>query len=274
MRIAGSVFVVTGAGNGIGREVALGLLRGGARVAGVDLSAGALAETGELAGVGQRLSVHTVDLTDRTAVSGLPGAVRAAHSQIDGLVHVAGIIQRFVPVAELTFEDIDKVMEVNLTGTVNINKVFLDDLLARPAAALVNVSSMGGLVPFPGQTAYSASKGGVKLWTEGLQAELADTNVTVTVVFPGAIATDIAARSGASDATASTADSPIKMTSAPEAARQIVEAIGTGRARVRIGSDAKLLDRLTRLMPTRSIQLIAKKMASAAAAAQPSREDA
>lgn len=266
MNITGGVFVVTGAGNGIGRKVALDLLGRGARVAAADLSESGLAETAALAAAGDRLTLHPVDITDRTAAAALADAVRTAHGHVDGVVHVAGIVQRFVPVADLTFEDIDRVLAVNLGGTVNITKVFLPDLLARPRAALVNVSSMGGLVPFPGQTAYGASKAAVKLWTEGLQAELAETNVAVTVVFPGAIATDIIRNSGAGTATAAAADSPIKMTSPQDAARQIVDAIAKGTPRVRIGKDARLLDRLSRLMPTRSIRLIAKKMAAAAAA--------
>lgn len=267
MDLAGKVLVVTGAGNGIGRQVAVELLRRGARVAGVDLSEAGLAETAAMVNAGDRLSLHAVNITDRDAVVALPDAVRKAHGVIDGLVHVAGIVQRFVPVAELTFDDIDRVLTVNLGGTVNMNKVFLSELLARPAAALVNVSSMGGLVPFPGQTAYGASKGAVKLWTEGLQAELADSNVAVTVVFPGAIATDIVRNSDAGTASAAAGDAPIRMTSPEDAARQIVDAIASGAPRVRIGRDARLLDRLVRLMPTKAIRLIAKKMASAAAAA-------
>lgn len=270
MNISGRTFVVTGAGNGMGRETTLELLRRGAKVAGVDMREESLKETGELAGAGDRYTIHVADLTDRDRVFELPAEITAAHGSIDGLVHVAGVIQRFVPVQELTLDDIDTVLNVNLWGTINVNKAFLEMLVARPEAALVNVSSMGGFIPFPGQTAYSASKAAVKLWTEGLQAELRDTGIAVTVVHPGAIATDITRLSGVSDATAETAgeDSPIKMTAPAEAGRQIVEGIAKGSPRVRIGNDAKLLDRLARLMPTRSIDIIAKKMAQAAAAGQ------
>lgn len=267
MNIFGKTFVVTGAGNGIGREVAIELLGRGAKVAGVDLSAEGLEETAARAGAGDRFSTHPMDITDRDAVDALPEAVRAAHGEVDGLINVAGIIQRFVPIAELSIDEIERVFNVNIWGTVNTNKAFLDVLMARPEAALVNVSSMGGLIPFPGQSAYSASKGAVKLWTEGLQAELADTNVAVTVVFPGAIATNIAQLSGVSDAAVDTTDSAVKMTPPDQAGREIVDAVAKGSPRVRIGSDARLLDRLQRLMPTRSIQMIAKRMASAAAAA-------
>lgn len=267
MEVSQKTFVVSGAGNGIGRETALDLLRRGARVAGVDVREESLRETGELAGAGERFSIHVADLTDRGRVFELPQEIAAEHGTIDGLVHVAGIIQRFVPVRELTIEDIDTVLDVNLWGTIYINKAFLEVLLARPAAALVNVSSMGGFIPFPGQTAYGASKAARKLWTEGLQAELQGTSVAVSVVHPGAIATDITRLSGVCDVTAAgaEADSPIKMTPPAQAGKEIVEAIIKGSPRVRIGKDARLLDRLSRLMPTRAIQIIAKKMAEAAA---------
>lgn len=262
MIIRNRVFVVTGAGNGIGRQVVFELVHRGARVAAVDLSATGLEETAALAAAGDRVSLHTTDITDRAAVEALPAAVEATHGHFDGVINVAGIIQRFVPVRDQTFDDIEKVVAANLWGTINVDKVFLAGLLTRPEAALVNISSMGGLVPFPGQTAYSATKGAVKLWTEGLQAELAGSNVKVTVVFPGAVATDIAQHSGVTSLDVSSADSSVRMTSPEEAARQIVEAIEKGRSRVRIGTDAKVLDWLSRLMPTSSIRMTAKKMSS------------
>ncbi len=103
MEITGKVFVVTGGGNGIGREVVLELLRKGARVAALDLSEGGLAETSELAKAGDRLTTHIVNIADRKAVEKLPAAVAKAHGQVDGLVNVAGIIHRFAPISELTF---------------------------------------------------------------------------------------------------------------------------------------------------------------------------
>nr|WP_324651509.1 SDR family NAD(P)-dependent oxidoreductase [Georgenia sp. H159] len=97
MEIAGKVFVVTGGGNGIGRAVVLDLLGRGARVAAVDLSEAALRETEQLAAGAGRLTTHVVDLADRDAVEALPAAVITAHGQVDGVLNVAGIIQRFVP---------------------------------------------------------------------------------------------------------------------------------------------------------------------------------
>lgn len=266
MQITDKVFVVTGGGNGIGREVVLELLRRGGRVAALDLSETGLAESAELASAGDRLTTHVVDIADRDAVEKLPKAIEKAHGAADGLVNVAGIIQPFVKVAELGYDQIERVMNVNFWGTVTTTKTFLPGLLSRPAAAIVNVSSMGALAPVPGQAAYGASKAAVKLLTEALFAELQGTNVAATVVFPGAIGTNITGNSGVAipdRGAAAPADAGAKarkVTSAAEAGRVIVDAIEKGSYRVRIGSDATMLDRLSRLAPRRATLLIAKQM--------------
>jgi NAD(P)-dependent dehydrogenase (short-subunit alcohol dehydrogenase family) len=266
MQIADRVFAVTGAGNGIGRQVALELLRRGGRVAAVDLSDRGLAETAALAATtGGRLTAHVVDITDRAAVEKLPGEVTAAHGQVDGLLNVAGIVQRFARVHDLSFEDIERVMAVNFWGVLHTSKAFLPALLERPQACLVNVASMGALVPIPGQGAYGASKAAVKLLTEGIYAELRGTAVAVTVVFPGGVGTDILANSGVSRG-ARGSDKPTgtgsKLTSPEDAGRQICDAVVKGSYRVRIGGDARMLDRLSRLMPQRATALVADRMKS------------
>jgi NAD(P)-dependent dehydrogenase (short-subunit alcohol dehydrogenase family) len=263
MQISDKVFVVTGGGNGIGREVALELLRRGGRVAAVDLNEAGLAETASLASVpAERISIHPVNIADRAAVEALPAAVLAAHGQIDGVVNVAGIIQPFVRLHELPYEQIERVMNVNFWGTVHIDKSFLPHLLERSEASLVNVSSMSALVPVPGQSAYGASKAAVKSLTEGLYAEMRGTNVAVTVVFPGAVGTNITGNSGVTvpGMKPQPGEKPRKITSPVDAGRQIVDAVAKGTPRVRIGGDARMLDRLGRLMPTKSIELIADKM--------------
>jgi NAD(P)-dependent dehydrogenase (short-subunit alcohol dehydrogenase family) len=119
VEITGKAFVVTGGGNGIGREVVHALLGRGGRVAAVDLRGEGLAETAALAAAGDRLSTHAVDIADRPAVAKLLGAVQKAHGAVDGLVNVAGIIHQFKPISELTFDEIERVMNVNFWGTVN-----------------------------------------------------------------------------------------------------------------------------------------------------------
>jgi short-subunit dehydrogenase len=262
MQIENRVFVVTGGGNGIGREVVLELIARGGRVAAVDRSESGLAETRRLAGKG--ISTHVVDLTDRDAVAALPVAVVEAHGQVDGLINVAGIVQRFARVEELGFEEIERVMAVNFWGVLATTKAFLPLLRERRRACLVNVSSMGALAPVPGQSAYGASKAAVKLLTEGLYGELRGTRVAVTVVFPGGVGTDILANSGV-DMPArgpESAGTGSKLTSPADAGRQIVAAVEKGSYRVRIGGDARLLDRLSRLMPQRATALVADRMKS------------
>jgi NAD(P)-dependent dehydrogenase (short-subunit alcohol dehydrogenase family) len=262
MQITDRVFVVTGGGNGMGREVTLGLLKRGARVAAVDLNEAGLAETATMAAAGDRLTTHALNVSDRKAVLALPAAVTKAHGQVDGLFNVAGIIQPFVKINDLDFDVIERVMNVNFWGVVNMSKAFLPTLLARPSAGLLNVSSMGGFLPVPGQAAYGASKAAVKLFTEALFAELQGTNVAVTVVFPGGVGTNITANSGVEipNMDALSGGKQPKTTTPADAGRQIIEGMEKGSFRVRIGSDAKFMDRFSRLNPKRATLLIANQM--------------
>lgn len=260
MKIADHVFVVTGGGNGIGREVCLALLARGGRVAAVDVSAAGLEDTASVAGAADRLSTHVLDITDRGAVSELPAQVEERHGQVDGLLNVAGIVHPFTPIAELSHEQIEKVLAVNFTGVVNTTKSFLPALLERPEAWIVNVSSMGGLTPFPGQSVYGASKAAVALLTNGLRAELVGTSVGVSVVYPGGVQTDILTNSGVEGR--SSGQGGGKLTSPQDAARRIVDAIDKGAARVVIGRDAQTLDLVSRIAPRWAVTFIAKKMRS------------
>ncbi len=265
MKVSQKVILVTGGGAGIGREVVLELLRRGAKVAAVDLNEKGLAETATLAGsTAKRLSTHIANIADRAAVQALPAAAIMVHGQIDGYVNVAGIIQKFKRVNDLEFDDIERVINVNLWGPINLLKAFLPELLKRPEAHIANVSSMGGYAPVPGQTIYGATKAAVKLLTEGLHSELMGTKVGVTTVFPGAVATNIAQNSGiATEAEMAAMDSgSIKMTSAVVAGRLIVDGIEKGAYHVFIGNDAKTMDVLTRLMPERAAKLIFTQMKS------------
>ena len=262
MKVNEKVIVITGGGNGIGRELVLTLLKRGARVAAVDISEKALQETAELASsYPDQLSTHVVNIADRQAVEALPQAVISAHQHVDGLINCAGIIQKFVKFNDLPFSEIERMIDVNFYGTVNMTKAFLPHLLNRPEGHVVNISSMGGFLPVPGQTMYGASKAAVKLFTEGLYAELMGSNVHVTIVFPGAIQTNIASNSGARIPSGDTAQSSsIKMTLPRTAAEMIVDGIEKNSFRVLVGSDAKMMDFLYRLMPKRAVKMIADRM--------------
>lgn len=270
MKVQNKVVVVTGAGAGMGREVTLELLRRGAKaVVAVDVKQEALNETITLAGDnGHRISSHVVDISNIDQVKELPARVLELHGQVDGLINVAGIIHKFHTVADLSYEEIHRVFNVNFFGTVHMVKEFLPLLLARPEAQITNISSMGSYVPVPGQTMYGASKAAVKLFTEGLRSELAGGPVGVNLVFPGAVATNIAGNSGAM-----TEEEAKKMASNPEAAKyKTLPAADAGRIIVDgfesnvfhgfAGSDAKFMYRYSRLAPEAAAKLIQKQMAN------------
>ncbi|MEN9740052.1 MAG: hypothetical protein RLZ72_318 [Actinomycetota bacterium] len=264
MKVNGKVIVVTGAGSGMGREITLELVRRGATVAAVDFRAESLAETAGLAEkLGGKVSTHTLDVSDLAKVAALPAAIEKTVGPVDALINNAGIIQPFVHVEQLEWKDVEHVMAVNFFGPVALVKAFLPGLKKRPEAHVLNVSSMGAYAPVPGQTIYGASKAAIKLFTEGLRSELMDTNVGVTVVFPGAIATNIAANSGMTAMTADSADaSKFKQTPATVAAKAMVDAIESNNPRITIGSDATMMDRLSRLNPVMAANIIYKQMKS------------
>ena len=264
MKVHNKVIVVTGGGNGIGRELVLSLLARGARVAAVDIDKSALEETVGLSGDQKdRLTTHIVNITDKAAVEALPGQVISQHGAVDGIINNAGIIQPFVKLNELDYEAIERVNKVNFYGTLYMTKAFLPHLLQRPEAHITNISSMGGFLPVPGQTIYGATKAAVKLLTEGLHSELLSTNVRVTVVFPGAIGTNIAANSGLGDSLQmDNQQSSIKMLAPSKAAQIILDGIERDRYRVLVGSDARFMDLLYRLNPSYAANLIYKQMKS------------
>jgi len=211
----------------MGRAVVLGLLGRGARVAALDLSEAGLAETAQLAGAPEGwLTTHVTNVADRKAVLAPPDAVIKARGQVDGLLNIAGIIQPFVK---------------------------------------INVSSMGGFLPVPGQAAYGASKVALKLFTEALSAESQGNGLAVTVVFPGGVATNITENSGVDTAkllaAMGGAKAP-KTTSVDDAAAQIIAGVEKGSFRVVIGSNAKFMDRFSRFSPRRATALIANQMKS------------
>ena len=267
MKVQDKVIVVTGGGNGIGRELVLNLLSNGASVAAVDINESALQETVSLAGDKKgKLSTHVVDITNKDLVAALPEKVISVHGAVDAIINNAGIIQPFVRVNDLEYAVIERVMNINFYGTLYVTKAFLPHLLTRPEAHIANVSSMGGFLPVPGQSLYGASKAAVKLLTEGLHSELLNTNVGVTVIFPGAIGTNIAANSGVANTlrveNVDQAEMARRTLSPSKAAEIIIEAIEKNRYRVTVGSDATFLDRFYRLSPERAANFIFKQMQS------------
>lgn len=266
MLVKDKVMIVTGGGSGIGRALVINLLRKGASVAAVDINEEGLRETGNLAGeLVERLSIHVTDITDRKAVQALPEQVIAKHGAVDGVINNAGIIQPFVRVNDLDYDAIQRVIDVNFHGTVNVTKSFLPYLLDRSEGHITSISSMGGFLPVPGQTVYGAAKAAIKLFTEGLHSELMETNVGVLVVFQGATATNIAQNSGINMEIGSdngNAERSFKTLTPQEAAEQIIAAIEKDKYQVYVGSDAFLMGFLARLNPKFAAKTIFNQMRS------------
>lgn len=264
MKVRGKTIIVTGGGNGIGRQVVLELLRRGARVAAFDVRSDALDETTALAGSGENLSTFVGDITDAVAVDAMVALVVERFGEVDGVVNVAGIIQPFVTFAELDPAVMKRVIDVNLWGTINVLRSTLPHLRARPEAHVTNVSSMGGFLPVPGQTMYGASKAAVKLLSEALWTELRDTNVGVSVVMPGGVGTAIATNSGVEMpiAGASIEDSKFPLTTAEAAAKIIVDGIERSKLHVYVGKDARIMNVLVRVAPKQAAKLIHRQMKS------------
>ena len=264
MEVSNKTLVVTGAGGGVGRELVKELVARNVKVAAIDVNEKALEETWQSVDKSSNVSLHKVDLTDYDAVQKAAGEIIEKYGRIDGIINNAGIIQPFVHINDLDIKRIQLVMNVNFYGTLHMVKAFLPHLLERDEAHILNVSSMGGFLPVPGQVAYGASKAAVMLLSEGLYSELLHTNVHLTVVFPGGISTNIAKNSGIEGMDMSQADEKTaKMLLTPnEAACQIIHAIESNKCRVYIGKDSKLMNFLFKYAPKFALKTINKMLGS------------
>ncbi len=265
MLVKNKVFVVTGAGGGIGGALVAELLSRGAKVSAVDLKGESLNALKTKLDANDKLSTHAVNIADRTAVEKLPKDVEKTHGHVDGIINCAGIVQPFVKINDLEFDAIERVMNVNFYGTLNMTKAFLPHLLKRPEGHVANVSSMGGFLPVPGQAVYGASKAAVKLMSEGLFAELLDTNVHVTTIFPGATKTDIGKNSGVKTPGGADPEEAAKkfpMLTPEKAAKIMIDGIEKNKAQIFTGKDSKMMSKLYRLNPVFATKFIAKQMGS------------
>jgi short-subunit dehydrogenase len=261
-----SIVVITGAASGIGRALALGLAA--EHVAGLaiaDLDAEGLNETAKmLESFPARVSLHVLNVADLREMQGFAADVLKEHGRVTHLINNAGV-SLFGNVEEVSIEDLQWVMNINFWGTVYGVKLFLPALLEQPGAHIVNVSSVFGLVAPPGNAAYSASKFAVRGFTESLRHELEDTNVAVSCVHPGGVATNIA-RSGkvgaGADAVAKEESvkyhTKVSRTTSEEAARQIIRGIKRRSKRILVGTDARIIDVIHRAAPISYMSVLDK----------------
>lgn len=262
MKAQGKNIIVTGGGNGVGRELVLQLLDKGATVFAVDINEDALKETVRKSKENTKLFTYVVDISNKSDVFAFADKVIKEHGKVDGIINNAGIIQPFVYMNELEMDRIERVLNINFYGTLYMVKAFLPYLIKRPNAHIVNVSSMGGFLPVPGQSIYGASKAAVKLLTEGLYSELKGSNVGVSVVIPGGIATDIKKNSNISFNVSTESKKSDMVLTPAKAAELIIKAMEKNKLRSYIGKDCKIMNALYKLNPRLAMGMINKVMSS------------
>ncbi|ETB30851.1 SDR family NAD(P)-dependent oxidoreductase [Mycobacterium avium] len=266
MKYQGRVAVVTGAGSGIGRALTQALTAGGAHVAASDIDDNGLAETQASCGPGQ-VTPYRVDVADRDAVLGFADEVRRKHGPASMVFNNAGV-DLFASVADMSWEDFDWLMGINVGGVVNGTKAFLPQLIEagsdRRPSQLVNLSSAFGLIAVPYQGAYSTSKFAVRGFTEALRQEMIIERhpVTVHCVHPGVVRTNF----GANMRTSDTEDPDLAaqlfdraaLTTPARAARLILRGAEKNRARILIGADGRAMAALPRLLGVAYAGLLAR----------------
>lgn len=250
----GKVVVITGAGSGIGRALALNLAQRGAQLALSDIDADGLAETVRQAkALGANVKSDRINVAERDAVLAYAEAVVAHFGTVNQVYNNAGIAYNG-NVDKSDFKDIEWVMDVDFWGVVNGTKAFLPHVIASGDGHIVNISSVFGLVAVPGQSAYNAAKFAVRGFTEALRQEMliAKRPVKVTCVHPGGIKTAVARNATVADGEdhqtfAEFFDKTMAIHSPEMAAQTIVNGVAKGHARIVVGWDAKVFDLLARL---------------------------
>jgi len=249
------VAVITGAGSGIGRALAVAFAREGCHLALADINEKSLQETvTALSGYNIRITTHSANVADRARMSVLPAEIEQAHGAIHLLFNNAGVTINKT-FEDSSMEDLDFVLNIDLWGVVYGCKFFLPYLKKQTQAHIVNTSSLAGFLGLPNQSTYCMSKAAVKSLSESLRAELAIYNIGITSIHPGTIRTNILRnaidKSGAnSEKTAKLAGMMERFGMPPEKlALKVVEAVKHNRMQVRIGFDAYVGDWLKRLLP-------------------------
>jgi NAD(P)-dependent dehydrogenase (short-subunit alcohol dehydrogenase family) len=261
--IRAKVAVVTGAGSGIGRELALGLARRGGRLALADVNDAGLAATADqVRALGAEVHTARLDVSDRDAVDRYAAEVVAHYGVVHQLYNNAGISGAGAGILDTDWRVYERVLAVNLWGVIHGTRAFLPHLIASGDGHVVTMSSLNGIMAQPELGAYCTAKFAVRGFTETLRGEmlLAGHPVRVTVVHPGGVRTGIATaaladarRQGIVDeraeARARTYNEKLLRMPAATAAATILDAVEKDRPRVLVGTDAKVADLLVRLLP-------------------------
>ncbi len=258
------VVVITGAASGIGKALALGCAQRGAKLLLADLDASGLHSIAEsLRAAGTTCHELVTDTGNEAAIHALATECAGVYGAADVLINNAGVAL-VAPITSASTADAQWLMNINFWGVVHGCRAFLPQLLTRPEAVLVNISSIFAMISMPTQGYYNASKAAVRGFSDALREELRDGPVRVLCVHPGGIKTNIANQAKVVDL-GGIAANPEQMradflqaaiTTPDEAARVILKAIERGQTRLLIGRDAKIADLLYRFVPARASQWI------------------
>jgi NAD(P)-dependent dehydrogenase (short-subunit alcohol dehydrogenase family) len=271
--LAGGVAVITGAGSGIGRELARQLAAEKMALALAEVNETTLKETVSLIGSARApISSHVVNVADPKQVEKFAAEVLAKHQRVTLLINNAGVAMHGT-FQELSDDDMEWLMGINFWGMIYGVRNFLPVLKQQPKSRIVNLSSIFGIISPAGQTAYCASKFAVRGFTEALMHELEGSSVGVTCVHPGGINTPISrnSRLGQSasatvrDASVALFEKRLARTTPATAAARIVAGVKREEPRILIGKDAIQLERLQRLFPVRYWQIMMRNLKKAAA---------
>ena len=257
----GKVCVITGAGSGIGRGLALELAGRGARLALSDIKHDTVQETASMcAARGGEAESYVLDVASREAVDRHASEVAERFGTVNLVVNNAGVALA-KDVIDTPIEDYEWIMGINFWGVVYGSKAFLPALIASGDGHLVNISSVFGIFSVPGQSGYNAAKFAVRGFTEALRQEMlvAGHRVGVSCVHPGGIRTNIARDARTDMATPQELDDAfqrIARTTPEKAAQTILKGVEKRRARILIGADAEFLDLMTRVLGSKYQALV------------------
>lgn len=261
------VAAITGAGSGIGQQLAVLLAKQGAHLSLSDINQAGLAQTvALLSSYPVKVTSTTLDVSDRKAMQAWAEATVKDHGKVNLIFNNAGVALGCT-VEGSEYKDIEWLMGINFWGVVYGTKEFLPHLKASGEGHIVNISSLFGLTAQPSQSAYNASKFAVRGFTESLRQELdiQKNGVSATCVHPGGIRTNIALAArmhnsittlGMDPDSAGKQFNKLLRTPPEEAARQILEAVRHNDRRLLIGNDAKVLELIQRVLPAHYQQVM------------------
>jgi NAD(P)-dependent dehydrogenase (short-subunit alcohol dehydrogenase family) len=257
-KIKGSVVVITGAASGLGRSLAQEFASRGARLALADVDENGLQTTATSLPADCRCTTHVVDVRSRAHMQAWARELLSLHGGVDILINNAGIAVRG-DFEQLTYEQLERVFDVNLWGVIHGVKALLPALHRSPFAHIVNIASVNSFVPLPQNAAYNMAKSAVLGLSETLMQELAGTTIRVTCVHPGAIRTNLVRNSeGFTDAQVSYFDRFAK-TSSEYAARAIASGVERNKDYLLIGRDAWLMALGRWLAPRKFVRMVGER---------------